>query len=52
MAFFNRAIKSNYITGFEKVSEKEVLLNCNPPILDAKINELKDKGFVVSLTPV
>jgi len=52
MSFFNKTIKSKYITGFEKVSEKEVLLNCNPPILDSKIKELQDKGFIVSLRPV
>jgi len=52
MTFFNRSIKSKHITGFEKVSEKEVLINCDPLILDSKIKELQDKGFVVSLMPV
>lgn len=51
MQFFNRAIKENVITGFEKVSEREVLINCEPVILAPYIKELQDKGFNVSLVP-
>lgn len=52
MSFFNRAIKDKTITGFEKVNEKELLLNCDPDILDPYIDELLSKGFNVILTPV
>lgn len=51
MSFFNKAIKNKTITGFEKVSEREVLINCNPVILSPYIKELHQKGFNVSLTP-
>jgi hypothetical protein len=52
MSFFNRAIKENIITGFEKVSDREVLINCDPTILDRYITALTTKGFSVSLTPI
>ena len=51
MSFFNRAIKNKTITGFEKVSEREVLINCDPAVLAPYIKELENKGFNVSLTP-
>jgi hypothetical protein len=51
MSFFNRAIKDNIITGFEKVNEREVLINCDPIILSPYIKQLQEKGFNVSLTP-
>ncbi len=51
MSFFNRAIKDNLITGFEKINDREVLLNCDPDILDKHIDELLSKGFNVVLTP-
>jgi len=51
MSFFNRAIKNKIITGFEKVSEREVLINCDTTVLAPYIKELEDKGFNVSLTP-
>lgn len=52
MTFFNRAVKDKRITGFEKVDEREVLLNCDPAILEPYIEELTEKGFKVSLTHV
>ena len=52
MAFFNKSIKNKTITGFEKVSEKEVLLNCNPDDLKDYIRELETKGFCVELNAV
>lgn len=51
MSFFNRAIKDNIITGFEKVNEREVLINCDPIILSPYIKQLQKKGFNVSLIP-
>ena len=52
MSFFNRAVKDKIITGFEKVDEKEVLINCDLSILEPYIKELESKGFKISITPV
>lgn len=52
MSFFNTAIKNNIITGFEKVDEREVLINCDPDTLFPYIKKLEDKGFKVLLTPL
>jgi len=52
MSFFNKAVKFRQITGFEKVDEREVLLNCDPSILTPYIERLESKGFKVVLAPV
>lgn len=52
MSFFNKAIKQKLITGYEKVSEREVLLNCDIKILEPYIKSLRDKGFNVVLEQV
>jgi hypothetical protein len=52
MTFFNRAIKEKKITGFEKVDEREVLLNCDPNDIQEYLQKLKDKGFTVRLNAV
>jgi len=52
MKFFNDAIKEKQITGFEKVDEHEVLLNCDPAILKPFIEELEHKGLTVQLNDV
>ena len=52
MKFFNHAIKEKQITGFEKVDEREVLLNCDPAILKPFIEELEHKGLTVQLNDV
>jgi hypothetical protein len=52
MSFFNKSIKNKIIFGFEKISEREVLINCDYEILDPYIQKLKEKGFSVSITPV
>lgn len=52
MSLFNRYIKNSRITGFEKIDDRRVLLNCNPSILDTPIQQLKAKGFDVTLEPV
>jgi hypothetical protein len=53
MTFFNRAIKLGQITGFEKVNDREVLLNCsNLEILEPFIKKLESKGFVIEITQI
>jgi hypothetical protein len=53
MTFFNRAIKAGEITGFEKVNDKEVLLNCiDVEILEPFIKKLESKGFVIEITQI
>jgi hypothetical protein len=52
MSFFNTAIKHKIITGFKKVTEREVLINCNLESLNPYINELNAKGFNVGITDV
>lgn len=49
MAFFNTAIKDKIITGFEKVNEREVLINCKLEDINPYVDQLKAKGFNVSL---
>jgi hypothetical protein len=52
MKFFNRSIKEKQITGFEKVDEREVLLNCDSSILTPFIQELESKGLTVKLNDI
>lgn len=52
MTFFNREIKAGKITGFQKINEREVLLNCNEEILTPFIERLTDLGFNIELTRV
>jgi hypothetical protein len=53
MTFFNRAIKLGQITGFEKVNDREVLLNCsNLEILEPFIKKLESKGFVIEIAQI
>lgn len=50
MSFFNKAIKKRIITGFEKINDKEVFINCNDlTLLSPYIDKLKNKGFEVFL---
>jgi len=49
MSFFNQAIKKGFITGFEKISDRQVRLNCNVEILKPCVTELEAKGFKVQL---
>jgi hypothetical protein len=49
MTFFNRAIKNKMITGFEKINERQVKLNCDIDILQPCIKELESKGFKVDI---
>ena len=50
MKFFNRAIKENIIQGFEKVNEREALINCDLEVLDPYVKELRSKGFRVFIS--
>lgn len=52
MKFFNTAIKEKIILGFEKVDEKEVLINCDPKILNPYLEKLEKKGFVVEIKQI
>lgn len=52
MTFFNKAIKSGDITGFQKVNEREVLLNCTEEILEPFKQRLIDIGFNIEITQV
>jgi hypothetical protein len=53
MTFFNRAIKLGDITGFEKVNDREVLLNCSDlEILNPFVKKLESKGFTIEITQV
>jgi len=53
MTFFNRAIKSGNITGFEKVNDREVLLNCSDlEILNPFVKKLESKGFTIEIIQV
>ena len=52
MSFFNRAIKDKIITGFEKVDDRELLINCELSVLQPYLDKLKSKGFEISITPI
>lgn len=51
MPAINRLIKSHHITGFEKINDRELMLNLvDVSVLDTIINRLQKKGFLVSLS--
>ena len=52
MSYFNKQIKCNAITGFEKVNEKELNLNCTAQTLREITSMITQKGFVVTGNPV
>lgn len=52
MSFFNRSIKNKSITGFEKVNERTVLINCNINELNPYIDSLRRKGFKVIIESI
>ena len=50
MSFFNRAIKDKLLIGFEKVNDREVLINCDDlKILDPFLEKIKQKGFDIEI---
>lgn len=50
MSTINRLIKSHYITGIEKVSERELLINCDDTVLPVISQIVTDRGFDISVT--
>ncbi len=51
MPEINKLIKSHYITGFDRVNDRELLLNVvDNFVLDPIVNRLREKGFVVNLS--
>jgi hypothetical protein len=52
MSFFNKAIKQNIITGFEKVNEREVLINCDINDINPYLLQLQEKGFEVTVITI
>ena len=52
MSYLNRAIKSRLVTGIEKVSDRELLLNASQEVIDTITAAAKAKGFSVVVKPV
>lgn len=51
MPELNRLIKSHYVTGFDRVNDRELLLNVvDNSIIEPIIKKLKSKGFTVNLS--
>lgn len=45
MGFINQQIKNGTVTGFEGVSDKELVLNCSTPdIFEPYLNRIRDRG--------
>jgi hypothetical protein len=45
MSYINIAIKNKYITGLERISEKEMLINCNVDVLNVLRQRVESGGF-------
>jgi hypothetical protein len=52
MQYLNRAIKQGTVTGIEKVSDRELLLNATPEVVDYIKQSVTAKGFTVEIDPV
>lgn len=52
MSYLNRAIKSGIVTGIEKISERELLLNAPQEVIDTITTAIISKGFGVTVKPV
>ena len=52
MSYLNRAIKSGLVTGIEKVSERELLLNAPQEVIDTITAAVISKGFRITVKPV
>lgn len=50
MGYINRAIKNKYVTGIEKISERELLLNCPEGVIDFLKKNIESKGFKIDVT--
>jgi hypothetical protein len=52
MSYLNRAVKSGIVTGIEKVSERELLLNASQEAVDNITASVRSKGFSVTVKSV
>lgn len=52
MSYLNYGIKNNNIDGIEKISERELLINCKIDTLNSIIKIIKDKNFTVDIITV
>jgi hypothetical protein len=52
MSYLNRAIKSGLVTGIEKVSERELLLNAPQEVIDTITAAVTSKGFKITVRDV
>ena len=52
--FFNKAIKNKIVTGFEKINEREILINTDniEYIEQNLINKARTKNIVIKITEV
>ncbi len=50
MGYINRSIKNNLITGISKINERELLLNCDEPVLNYLKDKIESKGFIISIS--
>jgi hypothetical protein len=49
MGYINLEVKNKTIMGFDKVSEREILLNCTEEVLDNIITSVTKNGFTVEV---
>jgi hypothetical protein len=52
MSYLNQTIKSGLVTGIEKVSERELLLNASQEVIDTITAAVIAKGFSITVRPV
>jgi hypothetical protein len=52
MSYLNYGIKNNNIEGIEKISERELLVNCNSDTLNSIIKIITDKKFIVDIIEI
>lgn len=50
MGYINKAIKNKYITGIEKINEREILLNCPEGIIQYLKNNVESRGFTFEVS--
>ena len=52
MSYINKGIKNKVITGFEKIDERQVNINCSQDTYTQLAQIISDKGFIVTGNPV
>lgn len=50
MGYINKAIKNKYITGIEKINERELLLNCPEAVIQFLQTNVESKGFKIGVS--